>query len=59
MKKKRLTKITSAIILLRGKGSRFSLPKEIPKQLVKLNNHNILMEILLNLKKETTQKETI
>ena len=51
MKKKGLNKITSAIILLGGKGSRFSLPKEIPKQLVKLNNHTILMEILLNLKK--------
>lgn len=51
MKTKRLNRILSAIILLGGKGLRFSSPNEIPKQLVKLNKHTILMEILLNFKR--------
>ena len=39
------------IILLGGKGTRFSDLKSSPKQLLQLNNHNILMNIILNYKK--------
>jgi len=39
------------IILLGGKGTRFSDLKSSPKQLLQLNKHNILMNIILNYKK--------
>ena len=38
---------TPVIILLGGKGSRFSDLNEKPKQLVKINKHNLLMNIIL------------
>lgn len=39
------------IILLGGKGTRFSDLKSSPKHLLKLNKHNILMNIILNYQK--------
>tara|TARA_B100002003_G_C14143945_1_gene550022 strand:- start:2282 stop:3043 length:762 start_codon:yes stop_codon:yes gene_type:complete len=39
------------IILLGGKGSRFSSYRDLPKQLMKLGKDNILIEILKNFKK--------
>ena len=49
MKKKKpnITSTVPVILLLGGKGSRFSELDQYPKQLVNLNKHNLLSSILL------------
>ena len=53
MKKKRvnITSTVPVILLLGGKGSRFSELDQYPKQLVNLNKHNLLSSIFLYYKK--------